>query len=352
MTAAALSHEEKLPNEVREQLAMIERNVALEARLIDDLLDLTRVTHGKLALRAEPCDAHSLIALAVEIVRDEAREKQIDIAMGLTAERSRLMGDPARLQQVFWNLLRNAVKFTPRGGHIRIRSHDGLCHSEGKDEPSVCIEVSDDGSGFEPSEAERLFEPFHQGVSSSSPGLGLGLAIARAVVDLHGGKIQARSSGRDQGATFTVELPATTAGMHAAVAGEDKRHVAQHEETTEPSLRLLVVEDDAPTLQVLARLLTRAGHQVTTASSIAAARTAAANGKFDVVVSDLGLPDGTGIELMEHLRSAHGLSGIALSGYGMEEDLRRSEEAGFVAHLVKPVDVGELRRMLRRFAKE
>lgn len=352
MTAAALSQEEKLPSEVREQLAMIERNVALEARLIDDLLDLTRVTHGKLALRAEPCDAHSLIALAVEIVRDEAREKQIDIRMGLKAERSRLMGDPARLQQVFWNLLRNAVKFTPRGGHIRIRSSDGVCHSAGKDEHSVCIEVSDDGSGFEPSEAERLFEPFHQGVSSSSPGLGLGLAIARAVVDLHRGKISAMSPGRDQGAIFTVELPATSFGIHPSVTGVDKRLVAQHEETVEPSLRLLVVEDDAPTLQVLSRLLTRAGHQVTTASSIAAARAAAASGKFDVVVSDLGLPDGTGIELMEHLRSAHGLSGIALSGYGMEEDLRRSEEAGFVAHLVKPVDVAELRRMLRRLATQ
>jgi PAS domain S-box-containing protein len=348
MTAGALCEDDSIPGPLRDQLAMIERNVALEARLIDDLLDLTRVTCGKLALRAEPCDLHSLIELAVEIVRDEAREKQIDLSLELKAERRHLIGDPARLQQVIWNLLRNAVKFTPRGGHVHISSSDALDIS-GADGGCSRIEISDDGIGFDMVNAEHLFEPFRQASEGHGAGLGLGLAIARALVDLHRGHIRASSPGPGRGATFTVELPAaasqsTDAGILISGGNGAGAEDARHDEP----MRLLVVEDHEPTLQVLTRLLTRAGHHVTTANSVACAREIAAANRFDLVVSDLGLPDGTGIDLMESLRAAYGLRGIALSGYGMEEDLRRSEEAGFVAHLVKPVNINELRRVLRR----
>ncbi len=345
MTATALRDDDALPDAVREQLAMVARNVSLEARLIDDLLDLTRITRGKLDLRAEPCDLHSLLGNVVEIVREEAREKQIDLVLDLKAQRHQLTGDPARLQQVFWNLLRNAVKFTNDGGQIRLRSHNSAPLEGSGGEADFCVEVSDNGIGFDPAAAKRLFRPFEQEGDHHFGGLGLGLAIAHAIVDLHGGSIRAESAGSGRGATFTVELP-------GAVAVETQRPRVDRESSPptagEDSMRLLLIEDHAATCEVLSRLLRKAGHDVTTAGSVAEARAAAGRADFDAVISDLGLPDGTGIELMIHLRDTHGLGGIALSGYGMDEDLRRSREAGFSVHLVKPVDIDELKRALRR----
>ena len=349
MTAATLREDERLPEDVRAQLGMIERNVLLEARLIDDLLDLSRITHGKLALRSEPCDAHSIIALVIEIIRAEAREKEVEILLELSARHCRVVGDPARLQQVFWNLLRNAVKFTPPGGHIHIRSHDVASGGD----PRFRIVVSDDGIGLDPDVAERIFEPFEQvGPSKTSTrGLGLGLAIARAIVDMHSGSIRAESPGPGKGSTFTVELPASISlENEPGVSMGLQPGAANPAPAVEPGrgMRLLVVEDHEPTLQVLTRLLTRDGHEVAGASTLAAARHAAAANRFDAVISDLGLPDGSGVELMMELRDQYGMRGIVLSGYGMEDDLRRSREAGFSAHLVKPIDVHDLRRALRQ----
>jgi signal transduction histidine kinase len=348
MTATELSEDDKLPFDVREQLKMISRNVELEARLIDDLLDLTRIARGKLALRLGTCDLHSLLRLTVEIVDEETREKRIELTLDLDAARSHLTGDPARLQQVFWNLLRNAVKFTPDGGHVRIHSRDygepGVDGSGG-----LRIEVGDDGIGFDPAVAESLFLPFERGSAAQAhryPGLGLGLAIARAIVDLHGGRIFAASAGPGRGATFTVELPGARPIPDSVVQPMDPLGAARG---NRPTLRLLVVEDHESTRDVLTRLLQRAGHQVTTASNVAEALAAAENKKFDLVISDLGLPDGTGLELMEQLRARHGLRGIALSGYGMDEDRRRTSAAGFIAHLIKPVQIKELRGVLDQF---
>jgi two-component system CheB/CheR fusion protein len=343
MTAAELRSDESLPAEVREHLEMIERNVALEARLIDDLLDLTRITRGKLTLRAEPCDLHSLLSLVAEMVQSEARQKQIQVELDLAARQTFAIGDSARLQQVFWNLLRNAVKFTPVGGHVRIHSSDAGDRAR--------IEVSDDGIGFEPAAAARIFEPFEQtGSGHRFGGLGLGLSIAKAVVDLHQGTIIAESAGPGKGARFVVELPRAGAAQEESAA-PGAHHANGNTRNAEAPMRLLLVEDHEPTREVLTRLLTRAGHQVTTARCLEEARAAALAQSFDAVVSDLGLPDGTGIELMAHLRSAHNLRGIALSGYGMDEDLQRSRDAGFVTHLVKPVDVHQLRHALRILAQ-
>ncbi|HEX8295835.1 MAG TPA: PAS domain S-box protein [Chthoniobacteraceae bacterium] len=344
MAAAALREDARLPADVREQLGMMERNIGLEARLIDDLLDLTSIARGKLHLRAQPCDAHSLIGLALEIVRDDASSKGIALEREFAADRSGLVADPARFQQVIWNLLRNAVKFTPRGGRIIIRTKDDAGDR-------LRIEISDSGIGIAPAELDKIFMPFEQGAASGDHrfgGMGLGLAIARAIVDLHGGTISAESEGKGQGATFIVELPGAIDPPHGfaenshdlsgANAGSDVPANAVL------SRRLLLVEDHEPTLHVLSRLLIRAGHQVVTAGNVADALAAADAHRFDLVVSDLGLPDGTGIELMEKLRAKHGLRGIALSGYGMEEDLVRSREAGFITHLIKPVDFHQLTR--------
>jgi PAS domain S-box-containing protein len=346
MIAEELCEDPSMSPQVVDRLCEIRRNVALEARLIDDLLDLTRVSHGKLSLREENCDVHSLVVLALEIVRDEAQAKGIVLKVELAAQRTAVRCDSSRIQQVFWNLLKNAVKFTLPGGRIVIRSYD-------QDEGFV-LEVRDNGIGIEPEGIGRIFQPFEQverGNEHRFGGLGLGLSIARALVELHGGSISAESEGLNRGATFRVQLrasdyPATprpadsTPGGPETSAGPETR-----------SLRLLLVEDHEPTLTVLTRLLSRAGHDVRTATSVAAARELAAAEPFDGVISDIGLPDGTGIELMSHLREKHGLRGIALSGYGMEQDQLLARESGFVAHITKPADFDQLRRALRTFTE-
>ena len=347
MTAAALREDPRLPADAREQLGMMERNIALEARLIDDLLDLTRITRGKLSLRLQPCDAHSLISLAVEIVRDEAQAKGIAIERSFAAPHSGLVADPARFQQVIWNLLRNAVKFTPRGGHIAIRTANAP--REGGAE-RLQIEIRDSGVGIEPEALDRIFQAFEQAGRANDHrfgGLGLGLAIARAIVDLHGGTIRAESAGAGRGATFTIELPDAMEPPHGIESSHHAGAAPGSAATAGTgSLRLLLVEDHGATLEVLTRLLSREGHHVVAAATVGAALAAAEKEEFDAVVSDLGLPDGTGTELMVQLRERHGLRGIALSGYGMEEDLERTREAGFIAHLIKPVDFNQLRRAL------
>jgi PAS domain S-box-containing protein len=355
MTAAALREDESLSAAVREQLGMMERNIALEARLIDDLLDLTRIARGKLDFRAQPCDAHSLIGLAIEILRDDAMAKSISIRREFGATHCGVIADPARFQQVIWNLLRNAVKFTPRGGRITVSTRD----EHGADgEARLHIEVADSGIGINSTQLEEIFLPFDQGGLTGNHrfgGVGLGLAIARAIVDLHGGEIHALSEGKDRGATFVVEIPGAMEPPAGAV--ELASPLLPNSPTlpaqagNAPKLhRLLLVEDHDPTLQVLTRLLVRAGHQVIAVRNMAEALVAAAANKVDLVVSDLGLPDGTGTELMQQLRDTYGLRGIALSGYGMEEDIERSREAGFVTHLIKPVDFHQLERAMREFA--
>ncbi|MEO7599431.1 MAG: CheR family methyltransferase, partial [Opitutus sp.] len=352
MAAAALSEDERLPADAREQLVMMERNIALEARLIDDMLDVTTVTRGKLRLRAEPCDAHTLIGLAVEIARADADAKQISITLTFAARHSGLVADPARFQQVIWNLLRNAVKFTPRGGQISIATGNETLEGA----RWLRITVVDSGIGIAPTAVDTIFLPFDQGDMEAYRfgGLGLGLTIARGVVELHGGRISAHSAGIGRGATFVVEFPGAvdrlpgeagtaTPNSSGAISG-----LAGQIKTAAPirAQRLLLVEDHESTLETLARLLRRDGHFVVTATTVALALAAAARDQFDLVISDIGLPDGTGNELMEKLRADHGLRGVALSGYGMEEDLVRSRAAGFVTSLVKPVRIADLRSTL------
>ena len=344
LSAAALQEEERLPADVREQLGMMRRNIELESRLIDDLLDLTRIAHGKLKLREQTCDAHVLLRLALETVRQEAESKNLQVEVTLSATRTRLRCDEARVQQMFWNLLKNAVKFTPYGGRIRVSSRER--------EHSFVLEVTDTGIGIAPELLEQIFRPFEQaGLANNHQfgGLGLGLSISRSVAEMHGGTLTAESAGKGRGATFRVELPV------AETPNVEPGFGALAEAPAVPAgqpLRLLLVEDHEPTLGVLSRLLLRAGHQVFMASTIAGARELAAHHPFDAVVSDIGLPDGTGHELMAGLREAYGLSGVALTGYGSEEDHRRSRDAGFVAHLTKPVEFAELRRVLAGFTPQ
>jgi len=340
MCAAALERETALQPEYREQLGMMRRNVELEARLIDDLLDLTRISRGTLQLQLEPTNVHSLLVHAEQIVRSDARAKQIKLQFELNAPANYVLADSGRLHQVFWNILKNAIKFTPAGGEIIVRTTN---RSTGE----IRLEFTDTGIGIESQFLDLVFDAFVQAdaiPSSASNGLGLGMSISKTIVEQHGGTINVASAGAGRGATFTVDLATVVVDSAGDVTQPAVRSDSHH------IYRLLLVEDNQATLEVLGRILRKQGHDVVTASTVEAARDFAANQEFDLVISDIGLPDGNGIDLMNELTRDYGLRGIALSGYGMDEDLARTKNAGFIAHLVKPVDVDRLNRVLEEAA--
>jgi two-component system CheB/CheR fusion protein len=339
-----LEGEAGLDGKLRRELAVIRRNIELEARLIDDLLDVTRIARGKLELRCGTGDLRAFLEHALETCRSRGLEaKRLRLNVELAPVEHRVLADGPRLTQVFWNLLENAVKFTPRGGRIDVRSR----HEDGG---LLAVEVADTGIGIEPELLPRIFDAFEQGQRSQRyGGLGLGLAISKSIVEMHGGTLTAASAGTDRGATFTVRLPRAPAGAPAAAPGPPVAPAAMEPApgpAAEYPLRLLLVEDHADTAEAMADLLRDRGHEVTVArcvtDALARAGASGATGGFDLVVSDLGLPDGSGLELMRELAGLYGLPGIALSGYGTEEDVRRSLEAGFARHLTKPVNIHAL----------
>ena len=332
MSLLALEREEDLSDFVLSELGMIRRNIELETRLIDDLLDLTRIANGKLEIHTASIDLHTILSRAIEICRPAMDAKHQKLFLRLNARLSQTAGDAVRLQQVLWNLLRNAIKFTPNGGDITVIT-------ENSQPGELRFEVRDTGIGFEPELGHKLFQAFEQsgrGITQQFGGLGLGLTISRSIVEAHGGEIHAHSDGRGTGAVFTVLLPLK------------KTSTSRHPRSRTAAPRasrgadVLIVEDHSDTRTTLERLLARRGHKVTVASTGNAALDAAAASRFDLVISDLGLPDMTGNELMTQLRDRHSLPGIAVSGYGMEADVARSRAAGFVHHLTKPIEIDRL----------
>lgn len=341
MCAATLEDEPGLSAEHREQIGMMRRNVELEARLIDDLLDLTRISHGKLKLLVTgPVDVHSLLKHTQEIVSSDAQDKRVHLEFEFSATEHNVAADAGRLHQVFWNLVKNAIKFTPSGGRITVRTTNP---SAGR----LAVTVRDNGIGIDRETLPVIFRAFEQGAPRSgvsASGLGLGLSISKTIVELHGGTITAESAGRDLGALFSI-------GLNTVAPFPVRRSDGERTQQSGAKLhRLLVVEDHEPTLTVLAGLLRRRGHQVLTAVTVKNALLLAANHPIDFVISDLGLPDGNGVDLMLQLANLYGLRGIALSGYGMVEDLARTEQAGFLAHLVKPIKFDQLQTVLEQFA--
>ena len=252
--ASYLAEHEELPPELREEVTAIRRNVQFEARLIDDLLDLTRISRGKLQLNPEAVDAHRLVQNALTIVHEDVVRKGLEVATALDASEHHVWADPIRIQQVFWNLLNNAVKFTPPRGRIAIRtSNDG---------GRFLFEITDTGVGIEPGHQARIFNAFEQGevsVIRQFGGLGLGLTIAQTLVKLHGGAISVESEGKDRGASFRVTLDVLPEPVVAAT------QAANGDFTITRSLRLLLVDDHADTRHILSRLLGKCGHEVSTA---------------------------------------------------------------------------------------
>ncbi len=327
-TALELENEPDVRQDVRESLQMIRRNVELEARLIDDLLDLTRIDRGKVQLNFEIVDADTLLQSALEICQAEINRKHLRPSLNLSAKRVHMRADPARLQQIFWNLINNAVKFTPQNGQITITTTND---SDGK----LRVEIADTGMGIEPEELPKIFDAFEQGGRTQSGGLGLGLAISKTLVEAHKGTITAQSAGQNKGSNFVLVFP-TSEKVETQIAPALSPRLAERQ-----PMRILLVEDHEDTNRSLTSLLRRRGYHVQSALTFQSALELSAKEKFDVLISDLGLPDGSGIDLIQKLVSRPPL-GIALTGFGMEQDIRKSREVGFQHHLVKPIDLNKL----------
>jgi PAS domain S-box-containing protein len=369
---ASLKDDADVPAHITGELDMIRRNVEVEARLIDDLLDVTGIVRGKMELNRQIVDVPSLLEHALKnYCAGVAQKKNLRVTTEVTAVETHVFADSSRLTQVFWNLLQNSCKFTPEAGAIHIRvfnePHGGPQAANGSANgdtafDDIIVEITDTGIGINPESMPRIFNAFEQGERSRTRtygGLGLGLAISRAIVELHGGSISARSAGAGSGATMSIRLR-TAPAVVAAAQAQPRQAAPTPGSTGSRALRILLVEDHPDTAKQLARLLTRAGHQVTAAGSLAEARQAASQsspagpGKcpFDMLISDLGLPDGNGQDLMRDLGNCHNIAGVALSGFGMEEDIAASLAAGFSRHLTKPVDWQELRSEIDKVARQ
>ncbi len=347
--AGVLERDERIPPDVREDLQMIRRNVAIQSRLIDDLLDLTRLERGKLKLDTSALDLAMLLQETMGIVAGDLDAKDQRVELHLDGARGcRVEGDGPRLQQVFWNLLKNANKFSPRQSVIAMKAQRVAGAT-----PRVRVEVKDAGLGIEPNDLKRIFKPFEQvermgKQRGSDGGLGLGLAIAKALVELHRGTISVTSDGAGQGATFTVELP---------ILDEQSPDLSKMAVTRSPfrggegskGVQILLVEDHEDTGRVLARLLRNSGYAVDYARSAGAAWELFQKSDYTLVISDLGLPDESGLELIKKMKALRpNLPGICLTGYGSEEDLNACRAAGFSEHLTKPVDMQRLQSAIGR----
>ena len=325
-TLSMLQDDGRLPTTLAEDVAMMLHHIELECRLIDDLLDLTRIAHGQLRMEFQTVDAHELLDRAVSIASQSIDTHRLTIQRELGASQCHVHADPARLQQVFWNIVRNALQYTDDEGTLIIRTRNT---AGGEWE----AEFIDSGIGMEAEFLPQVFDAFERGDAGTSHhigGLGLGMAIARSILLQLGGSIHAASEGPGKGSTFTVRLPAVTGQEPVAPQATQSAGEAK-------SLRILLVEDDASTLQVLTRLLKNHGHEVKTATCVQEAIAAGAGETFDLLLSDMGLPDGSGLDIMRWFSEHHPIKGIVFSGYGMDTDVEASRKAGFSVHLVKPV---------------
>jgi len=337
-TLETLETEPTQTEDSKAALAMIHRNIELETQLIDDLLDFTRIAKDKLQLRFTPVDAHLAISNVVEICRAEADLRRLRVHLNLRANTRHVAADAAKFQQIIWNLLKNAIKFTPEAGEIAISSSNPS--------PEVLtISVRDTGVGMESEVMQRIFDPFEQGNRSFERrfgGLGLGLAISKSLAQAHGGSLTAQSEGRDRGSTFVLSMQTTSPaeGLGSPARASD--------ETSRQGLRILLVDDHQDTCAALEKLLVRRGHLVAATHNVRSAMEAAARNRFDLLISDIALPDGSGIDLMTQLQAISKMPGIAISGFGNNRDIEKSLEAGFCEHLIKPVKLEKLEAAMER----
>jgi PAS domain S-box-containing protein len=343
--------DQSLDPSVRSVLEMVQRNVELEARLIDDLLDVSRIARGQLVLDLKTVDINLVIRDCVEICHDETSAAGLDVVFELAAGEHHVKGDRARLMQVVWNLVRNAARFIPAGGGTLLIRTSSTPGSGEKGGPGVAhglvVEFADTGIGIDPAIHDRIFEPFYQGdvdARRRPEGLGLGLSISRSIAEAHGGRLSLERPVSGQGSTFRLEL--ATVPADAPISPDPIRPQAIPEGRS--GLKVLLVEDNPDTLRYLTYVLKKRNYNVVPVDRLAAARAAAEEGQFDLLISDIELPDGTGLELIHGLGGGRTLPGIAISGFGSEEDRRQSAGAGFAEHLTKPIDLNRLESAIRR----
>ncbi len=318
---------------VAQALDAIERNAWLQSRLIDDLLDTSRIATGKLHFEPKPTDLNVAVRAAVDTVRASAAARNIELSMALWPSSLTVMGEPVRLQQIAWNLVSNAIKFTDPGGKVNITTH--------RDGGHALLTVVDTGVGIEPEFLPHVFDRFRQADGSTSRrhgGLGLGLAIADALVKMHSGCLAVKSDGVGKGATFSMQMELAPTEKVAPEPADTKRHSLD-------GLEVLIVEDSPDTLLLLSTIFRREGAAVATASSAAEALSSAMANRPHIIVSDIGMPDVDGYQLLEQLRLLPGLSdvpAVAVSGYASEEDRERALAVGYLALVPKPIDVDVL----------
>lgn len=318
---------------VAQALDAIERNAWLQSKLIDDLLDTSRIATGKLHFEPKPTDLNTIAKTAIDTVRASAAARNIEMSITLWPSTLVVMGEPVRLQQIAWNLLSNAIKFTEPGGRVTVTTHN-----EGSQARLI---VTDTGIGIDPEFLPHVFDRFKQADGSTSRrhgGLGLGLAIADALAKMHGGKIEATSDGAGKGSCFTLHVELATAERVAPEKVVEKPHSLS-------GLDVLIVEDSIDTLTLLSAMFSREGANVTTAASAAEALEQAVNKRPAVIISDIGMPDVDGYQLLEQLKVIPGMDGvpaIAISGYASDEDRERALGTGYHALVPKPIDVDVL----------
>jgi PAS domain S-box-containing protein len=318
-------------------IALIRRNAQNLVRLINDLLDLNHIAKGAVELNLESVDAHEVIDFALKNLESQRNSKAIEVRLELEAGHHHLQADAIKLEQIVSNLISNALKFTPEGGRVNIATRNEV-------NSRLLIEVSDTGIGIPAPALSRIFSPFEQGDSSIHPrfgGLGLGLAIARSLIEAHGGSLEASSEGVNRGAKFTVRLKADV-----SLVGE--RLEAQSSLNLVSDLRILLVEDNQDTRECVGALLESEGHRVLTAGDTRTALELNHKHEFDLLITDVGLPDGSGRDLLQKMRAtAPHLEGIAITGYGSDQDILKTKAAGYLAHLVKPVAFPKLQLTIK-----
>jgi len=323
-------------------LDVIDRNARAQTRLVDDLLDMSRIMTGKLRLDARPVDVRSVIGNVLESSRADAEKRQVELCWQEPRFPAIVLGDPDRLQQIVANLLTNAMKFTPRGGRIDV--------SIGEHGQDVEIRVHDTGSGIDPAFLPHVFDRFRQADGSSTRahrGLGLGLAIVRQLVELHGGTVHAESPGSGQGAAFSVRIPKAQPATRPDTSSTPRRSGSDDDRPILDGMRLLLVEDEQDGHEALTLLLSRAGAQVRGTTTVGAARRVLEQWIPDVVVTDIGLPGDDGYALLPTIRALEAQRGralptVALTAYARVQDRARAMASGFTRYIVKPVDTEEL----------
>lgn len=333
---------------VAKGLEVIERNGRAQLQLVEDLLDMSRILSGRLRLEVQVVDIVRVIENAIASVQVGADAKEIRLERTLTPPAAAITGDPARIQQIVWNLLTNALKFTPRGGMIQVRLRGSETQYE--------VSVTDNGAGIDPAFLPVIFERFRQADSTITRrhgGLGIGLSVVKSLAELHGGTVRAQSPGLGQGATFTLELPISTARPQPAAAQRARHEVDRaREDGPLPSLagvRVLAVDDDADAREVIGRILSGAGAETTLAGSAEEAIEAMRVCVPQVLVSDIGMPDQDGYALIRRVRAMDSKAGamvpaVALTALARPQDAAAALSAGYTQHLSKPVEGGDLIR--------